>query len=584
MADHIPLTAGPAAGPATQSVLPPQPAASEGVAASWRTFLQMLCQEPTPQDQVPQQPSDSVLDTVTTSKAAQDHDPEQGSQTEVSPAFKPKEPDAPQLPFSAGQGSIGIHLPPTTESRRTITSVPAVIPPKSNLTQTEQPQTPVAAASGGAIDMNSPDATIRFSPPEPLQERARDPAPPISTDMRQGKDPHGKEWLGNDSQGLRGRTLNPVLAEPAATAAPITQVPQTAGRYRARSEPSLDSFLLVQPVASKSPAIADTPQAFRALNQGESTDQPIPLQTEKRTGLETDATAAAPPAIASLHSPASGQEHPLSKAPAPAVATQQTAAPADALSLVNWGAAEASAALDRNGSKHPADIAQPDTRAPNEFAPKRPPIRPSIEGADLPAAAQPSSLITQEQVALPGDPPSSAIPDLDTSGARLALATPASPLTQTAPTAGPQAAPQPQAQAVLSQLQAQLPKTGEAIEITLSPKELGTVKLIAQPGETGLTLAILAERPETQDLMRKHLDLLQSELRKAGFSTLDFGTERNGSGSDGMADKAADRTSNEAQSPPLLPEDGLTASDTGVDRRLSTSATPAIDGRLDIRL
>ena len=125
-----------------------------------------------------------------------------------------------------------------------------------------------------------------------------------------------------------------------------------------------------------------------------------------------------------------------------------------------------------------------------------------------------------------------------------------------------------------------MPRSGGAVEITLSPKELGTVKLIAQPGEAGLTLAILAERPETQELMRKHLDLLQSELRKAGFNALDFGADRNGSTSGGLADRA----SNGTQRSPEPPEDRLAASDLDVDRHLSASATLAIDGRLDIRL
>lgn len=205
----------------------------------------------------------------------------------------------------------------------------------------------------------------------------------------------------------------------------------------------------------------------------------------------------------------------------------------------------------------------------------RPWSSPSARGANpppevppaLPIAAAPSGLNPHAQSATPVDLQMPLTSDADTFGERLAMASPATPLTPAPPLVGPQAPAQAQtqvqAQAVWSQLQPQLPKSGGAVEITLSPKELGTVKLIAQPGEAGLTLAILAERPETQELMRKHLDLLQTELRKAGFSALDFGADRNGSASGGMADKA----SNGAQKSPEPPEDRL-----------------AIDGRLDLRL
>lgn len=66
-----------------------------------------------------------------------------------------------------------------------------------------------------------------------------------------------------------------------------------------------------------------------------------------------------------------------------------------------------------------------------------------------------------------------------------------------------------------------LPMDG-SIEIRLSPDELGRVKLSMVPGEAGLVVQLVAERPETLDLLRRHADLLAAELRDAGYSGLQF--------------------------------------------------------------
>ncbi|AHM03695.1 flagellar hook-length control protein [Roseibacterium elongatum DSM 19469] len=55
------------------------------------------------------------------------------------------------------------------------------------------------------------------------------------------------------------------------------------------------------------------------------------------------------------------------------------------------------------------------------------------------------------------------------------------------------------------------------IEIALDPPELGRVRLSLAEAGGGLTLSISAERPDTAELMRRHLDLLQQELARAGF-------------------------------------------------------------------
>ncbi len=60
------------------------------------------------------------------------------------------------------------------------------------------------------------------------------------------------------------------------------------------------------------------------------------------------------------------------------------------------------------------------------------------------------------------------------------------------------------------------------VEVTLYPEELGRVRLTMTPSEAGMTVGLMAERPETLDLMRKYIDLLADELAKQGFENISF--------------------------------------------------------------
>lgn len=64
------------------------------------------------------------------------------------------------------------------------------------------------------------------------------------------------------------------------------------------------------------------------------------------------------------------------------------------------------------------------------------------------------------------------------------------------------------------------------IELTLSPETLGRVHFDMRPDATGLSITLSAERPETLDLIRRHLPDLLAELRQAGVQAgnLSFGT------------------------------------------------------------
>lgn len=60
------------------------------------------------------------------------------------------------------------------------------------------------------------------------------------------------------------------------------------------------------------------------------------------------------------------------------------------------------------------------------------------------------------------------------------------------------------------------------IELSFSPEELGRVRLTLQHNEGNMIVAISAERPETQDLLRRHIEILASQLREIGYQDVSF--------------------------------------------------------------
>ncbi len=65
------------------------------------------------------------------------------------------------------------------------------------------------------------------------------------------------------------------------------------------------------------------------------------------------------------------------------------------------------------------------------------------------------------------------------------------------------------------------------VDITLSPEELGRVRLSLSLTETGITVSLAAERPETMDLLRRHIDLLGQDFASLGFEDIAFDFNQN---------------------------------------------------------
>lgn len=72
------------------------------------------------------------------------------------------------------------------------------------------------------------------------------------------------------------------------------------------------------------------------------------------------------------------------------------------------------------------------------------------------------------------------------------------------------------------------------VDLILNPEELGKVRISMVMVENGITMNILTERPETLELIRRHIDQLAQEFRQIGYSTIGFSFGQHKQGSDGM--------------------------------------------------
>jgi flagellar hook-length control protein FliK len=111
---------------------------------------------------------------------------------------------------------------------------------------------------------------------------------------------------------------------------------------------------------------------------------------------------------------------------------------------------------------------------------------------------------------------------------------------------------------IAAQLAQALVAKGERnVEVALNPEELGRVKMRVTTSDTGITVVIQTERPETGDLMRRHINELADEFRRMGFDNVSF--EFSGGGtSDGQGHSEGDGQS-AAGGPPLAQSDDMAA-------------------------
>jgi len=120
-------------------------------------------------------------------------------------------------------------------------------------------------------------------------------------------------------------------------------------------------------------------------------------------------------------------------------------------------------------------------------------------------------------------------------------------------------------------------RTGGSAEVSLAPEELGHLRLSVEMGDGGLRVVIEAARPETCDLMRRHVEALRQELRQEGLGSVSVSV----GGGEGRRGEDQAQGGRQAD---LWPASGgrATASDPGAsDPPLTRPASAA--GHLDLR-
>ena len=139
------------------------------------------------------------------------------------------------------------------------------------------------------------------------------------------------------------------------------------------------------------------------------------------------------------------------------------------------------------------------------------------------------------------------------------------PQTSTTPPQG-----QSEARFIAQQLGVQLSNQKEkTTTIRLTPEDLGHVRMTLRTNDTGLSLAIFAERPETAEFMRRNIEILAQEFQSLGFESLSF--QFDGDAPNQNANAKID----------AVPSD---ESDTIEKPDLARTQLNSSDGRLDIRI
>lgn len=82
--------------------------------------------------------------------------------------------------------------------------------------------------------------------------------------------------------------------------------------------------------------------------------------------------------------------------------------------------------------------------------------------------------------------------------------------------------------------------TGRQTEISLNPEELGRVRMSISAADNSVSLTLLAERPETADLLRRHIDILAQEFRALGYADINFSFGDESAGQDAPENTAAE--------------------------------------------
>ncbi|NEK21410.1 hypothetical protein GV827_03210 [Sulfitobacter sp. JBTF-M27] len=112
------------------------------------------------------------------------------------------------------------------------------------------------------------------------------------------------------------------------------------------------------------------------------------------------------------------------------------------------------------------------------------------------------------------------------------------------------------------------------VEITLSPEEQGRVRLALSSSEAGIVVIVLAERSETIDLMRRHINSLEAAFQAIGYSDISFSFS---GGGDAETESRAEQTD-------TSPSKRLNGAEHADPQASQIRLAPGVTAGLDIRL
>ncbi len=115
------------------------------------------------------------------------------------------------------------------------------------------------------------------------------------------------------------------------------------------------------------------------------------------------------------------------------------------------------------------------------------------------------------------------------------------------------------------------------VELTLSPEELGRLRLTFTGDLSAMTVSVNVERPETLDLMRRHIDMLAQEMRDIGYGEVTFSFEQSGAETGGQS---ADADSTDGGENPNSNPTGTSPDINPAPVRLSVTGASGVDIRL----
>ncbi|WP_444463595.1 flagellar hook-length control protein FliK [Rhodobacter capsulatus] len=428
------------------------------------------------------------------------------------PATKAPEDPArsPIAPLAATAGGMAPAQLPPAESATSVsaTSVSATSVPASAVSAPAASS--AAAVTGAAADRGATGAGTAQTPgPEPLQsaEAARiafaPPPPAANSGLVESPAP---------SAAVARTTSTP--ATPLATPVQVSVLPVR--------QPANESPAGAVPAAQGSLAESRIRAALAAEPVETDADSAEPAPTTTPTASTTpapDKAATAAPVTAPLTAPLTAP-----------VAAPVTAPPQPGAAPVAAAQATGTAAVVTMPPAGTAPGTSPETEAPARAARWR--EGPEAMTVRDRADPGPQATVTDTAVKTAEAVPTPASGTLESP----APATTGGPLSFTAtggperpahlPGGGEAAAGATRAaspHAIAHQMSQALADAGNrTVELTLSPEELGKVRMTLNSSDGSITVTVQAERPETLDLMRRNIDSLARDFRDMGYANIDF--------------------------------------------------------------